>query len=125
MLKLPPVEVQQQHKLPTPSPPPRPTSIVTATEFASESMLDSLEIVARPPTVTVRFMATLKCPAWTRELCGVRSKAFVSLTVRLIVAARRLQQRLAPLPLMAARIRQQVRNLKSIAIKSVTGLRMG
>ena len=123
-LKPPPVEVQQPHKLPTTSPPPHLTLKPIATEFASELIVVSLEIVARLLTVTARFMATLKCPVLTRELSGVRSRAIVSLIVKQIVAVRWAQQSLAPLSQVATKTQQQPRDSKSIATKSVTGLRM-
>ena len=127
-LKPLPVEVQQQQRLPTtspPPPPPRHTLTIIATEFASELILEiSTEIVVRLLTVTVRIMATLKCPVWRRELCGVRSRAVVSQTVKQAVAVRWVQPSPAPLSLMSARIPQQPRSLKSIATRSVTGPRL-
>ena len=109
-LSPPPVEVRQQHKLPATSPPPRHTLKVIATEFASELILVSLEIVVRLLTATVRATATSRWNVTMRELSGVRSRTVVSLAVRQIVAVRWAQPSQAPLPLMGAKIPQQPRN---------------
>ena len=84
-LSPPPVEVRQQHKLPATSPPPRHTLTVIATEFASELILVSLEIVVRLLTATVRATATSRWNVTMRELSGARSRRAVSLDVKQIV----------------------------------------
>ena len=90
------MEVPQQPGLQTPSPPPRHSLTIIATEFVSDLILVSGVSAVRLPTVTVRIMATLKWTVLRRELSGVLSRAAVSQPVKLTVAVRWVQHSQAP-----------------------------